>query len=379
MKDADACFKEGMKHIGLSWHADYHSEVVGDLEAAIGEFDRALALQPDHAEAWIQKGIALARLGQHEKAATALAEAIRLRPDDPELWLQRAGSLHGLQRHAEALAACDEALHRRPDDGEALFLRAETLDALGRDAHALSAWDEVLRRGDCRTINLHSRTMRVVTTDFRRLRARLARAANLARLGQRGEAVVAYRGLIEENVDREAAQPFQASLRTLEAARSAYHAYIEEHANDPMTLKCAGNAFLCARRTSEALELYETATRLDPGDADAWLGKAAALVQAGRRAESIPAYRESLRLKPGYLASSLRLDVVLKELAMAETDAKSGKWKVIGRDTFAREDFVAGEFPSERAAREWVQAREAANEKTQDEGLRDEYWVVPPQ
>jgi len=23
MKDADACFEEGMKHIGLSWHADY--------------------------------------------------------------------------------------------------------------------------------------------------------------------------------------------------------------------------------------------------------------------------------------------------------------------------------------------------------------------
>jgi len=51
----------------------------------------------------------------------------------------------------------------------------------------------------------------------------------------------------------------------------------------------------------------------------------------------------------------------------------------MGRDTFAREDFVAGEFPSEQAAREWVQAREVAIEKSQDEGVRDEYWVVPPQ
>jgi len=54
-------------------------------------------------------------------------------------------------------------------------------------------------------------------------------------------------------------------------------------------------------------------------------------------------------------------------------------WKVMGRDTFAREDFVAGEFPTEQAAREWVRAREAALEKSQDEGVRDEYWVVPPQ
>jgi len=246
MKDADACFKEGMKHIELSWHADYHSEVLGDLEAAISEFDRALALRPDHADAWIQKGIALARLGQHETAAAALAEAIRLRPDDPELWLQSAGSLHEVQRHAEALTACDEALRRGPDDADALFLRAETLDALGRHAAALSAWDQVLQRGDLRTFNFHSRTFRMMGADGRRQRARLARAANLEKLGQ-------------------------------------------------------------------------------------------------------------------------------------QTSSKRAKWTVMGRDTFAREDFVAGEFATEQAAREWVQARESANQKTQDEGVRDEYWVVPPQ
>lgn len=322
MSDADACFKEGMKHIDLSWHADYHSEVVGDLEAAIGEFDRVLAIEPDHAEAWIQKGIALARLGQHEKAATALAEAIRLRPDDAELWLQRAGSLHSLQRHAEALAACDEVLRRRPDDGDALFQRAETLDALGRHDDALSAWDEVLQRGDCRTINFHSRTMRVLTTDVRRLRTRLARAANLARLERRDEALAAYRQLLEENVDREAAQPFHAALQELEAARSAYHAYIEGHANDPVTLKRAGNAFLCARRAAEALELYKTAIRLDPGDADGWIGKAEALLQSGRRTDSIDAFREALRVKPGYLAASLRLERVQREIGRMQTDAK---------------------------------------------------------
>lgn len=64
---------------------------------------------------------------------------------------------------------------------------------------------------------------------------------------------------------------------------------------------------------------------------------------------------------------------------MPPSSSKGGKWKVMGRDTFAREDFVAGEFTTEQAAREWVQAREAALEKSQDEGLRDEYWVVPPQ
>lgn len=54
-------------------------------------------------------------------------------------------------------------------------------------------------------------------------------------------------------------------------------------------------------------------------------------------------------------------------------------WQVMARDTFAREDFVAAEFSTQAAAREFVRAKEAAVAKTQDKGLRDEYWIVPPQ
>jgi hypothetical protein len=54
------------------------------------------------------------------------------------------------------------------------------------------------------------------------------------------------------------------------------------------------------------------------------------------------------------------------------------KWQVMGRDTLAREDFIAGEFATEEAANDFIRAREATIAKTQDPGLRDEYWIVPP-
>ena len=50
----------------------------------------------------------------------------------------------------------------------------------------------------------------------------------------------------------------------------------------------------------------------------------------------------------------------------------------MGRDTFAREDFVVAAFATREQAEEYVRAREAAAEKVQDEGLRDEYWIEPP-
>ena len=54
------------------------------------------------------------------------------------------------------------------------------------------------------------------------------------------------------------------------------------------------------------------------------------------------------------------------------------KWKVMGRDTFAGEDFVAAVFDTEEEARDFVRSKETRIEKTQDEGVRDEYWILPP-
>lgn len=51
----------------------------------------------------------------------------------------------------------------------------------------------------------------------------------------------------------------------------------------------------------------------------------------------------------------------------------------MGRDTFARDDFVVARFATKQEAEEYVRAKEAAIEKIQDEGLRDEYWIEAPE
>ena len=51
----------------------------------------------------------------------------------------------------------------------------------------------------------------------------------------------------------------------------------------------------------------------------------------------------------------------------------------MGRDTFAREDFVVARFATKQEAEQYVRTKEAAAEKIQEEGLRDEYWIEPPE
>lgn len=59
-----------------------------------------------------------------------------------------------------------------------------------------------------------------------------------------------------------------------------------------------------------------------------------------------------------------------------EAEAPRSRWRVMGRDTFAREDYVAGEFATEAEAKRRVAELQARHAASQDEALRDEVWIL---
>lgn len=58
-----------------------------------------------------------------------------------------------------------------------------------------------------------------------------------------------------------------------------------------------------------------------------------------------------------------------------EREART-RWRVMGRDTFAREDFTVGEYTTEAEAEQKVSELEARHAATQDAALRDEVWIT---
>lgn len=295
MKSAADWFEEGLAAIALSRSADYQSELMDDLRRAVAAFEHALALDPKLPQAQHQRGLALAHLDQHEAALDAFVAAISLAPEDADLRLAVARSLVAAGQTEAALAAFDEVLRLRPGDEVALFGRASALASLGRDALALAAWDEVLGRRE----PFHGRG-----------RARLARAIALAHLG-RAEALGAFRELFDDEPIQLGGSGAPAALRTLEAARAAYRAHVEAHAEDLNGWRRAGQMWGSAGRTVEAIAAWEELLRRAPGDAQAWFGLAEAQVQAGQLEDAVAAYRRSLELWPGFLGASARLRVVL--------------------------------------------------------------------
>jgi tetratricopeptide (TPR) repeat protein len=88
-----------------------------DAADAIMDFDAAIALQPEFAEAYVNKGIALVRLGNRDDEAVAsLSQGIARNPLRPEIaYYQRAVANEGLGRVREAYEDYSRAAALAPE------------------------------------------------------------------------------------------------------------------------------------------------------------------------------------------------------------------------------------------------------------------------
>jgi TolB-like protein len=119
----------------------------GDFDTAREMVDRAVAVNPNAAIAWEQRGWTYLIAGQPEEAIPSFERAIRLSPFDPWLFSTLAGmgtALIGLGRFDEAVVAAKKALQKNQTYGAAYRCLAAALAHLGRDAEARKAVAQLL-------------------------------------------------------------------------------------------------------------------------------------------------------------------------------------------------------------------------------------------
>jgi tetratricopeptide (TPR) repeat protein len=120
--------------------------VLGEVETGAAFLDRALALDPNLAMAWIGSGWARTRLGLPEVAIEHFARAMQLSPLDPLMSNLRSGVAFAqffCGRYDEASAGVSLVLNVRPNDGPALRIAAASHALAGRLGEARKAMERL--------------------------------------------------------------------------------------------------------------------------------------------------------------------------------------------------------------------------------------------
>jgi tetratricopeptide (TPR) repeat protein len=117
----------------------------GKYECAVSNYQQALALNPDFAEAYNNLGAALTALERYEEAISNCRRAIQLRPDSPRAYNNLGNAHKGLGQLGEAVAAYQEALRFDPDLAEAHSNLGIALSSLDRLDEAIAHHRAALR------------------------------------------------------------------------------------------------------------------------------------------------------------------------------------------------------------------------------------------
>ena len=121
----------------------------GDFDAGIEMVDRAVALNPNSAFSWDQRGWTYYFACQGEEAIRSFERAIRLSPVDPLIFSSFTGmglALLILGRFDEAVAAAKKAIHKNPQLPTPYRCLAAALAHLGREEEVRDAVARLLDR-----------------------------------------------------------------------------------------------------------------------------------------------------------------------------------------------------------------------------------------
>ncbi len=246
-------------------------QALGNHDAAVDCYEKALALKPDYFEALANLATTCGSQGRLDEAGSYLERAIALRPDIAELHYNLGNYYSDRQRRQEAIACYRRALTLKPDYAEAHY-------------------------------NLGIMLMEEPRLD------EAARCFRAAVRSDSGYAAAYYNlGLVLVKGEQrdEAARCFREAIRLNPG-------YAEAHYN-------LGVMLMEERQWEDAARCFREAVRLNPGYAEAHYNLGVKLMGERQWEDAARCFREAVRLNPGYVEAHYNLGCVLmKQRSHAE-------------------------------------------------------------
>ena len=224
----------------------------GNLEEAIVSYGKALAINPDYADAYFNMGNALQDLGNLEEAIVSYGKALAINPDYADAYYNTGNALKKQDNLEEAIEAFRKALAIKPDYVVAYYNIGVTLQEQDNLEEAIEAYSKAL----------------AIKPDYADAHNNMGHA--LKEQGNLEEAIEAYGKAVSLKPD-----------------------YAVAYYNMGEALQDLGNL-------EEAIVSFGKALAIKPDYVAAYYNMANALRDLGNLEEAIEAYSKGLAIKPDY-------------------------------------------------------------------------------
>ncbi len=243
---------------------------LGHEEEAISCFDRALSVNPQNPNTWINKAVALGTLGRIEEELECYENALAIAPESIEAWYNKALALTNLGRFREAVSCCNRALMINPRQAEVWVNKGLALGSLGHFEEELSCYEKALAIKPNHAKAWINKAFALINSDN-----------------------------------------FEEADACCERALAINPGLAEAWANK-------ASALGALKRFDEAIRCCEKALAINPHLCEVWVSKGLALGGLRRLEEELSCYEKALAINPHYLEAWYRKGLVLRDMGLSK-------------------------------------------------------------
>lgn len=289
-------------------------------EKALSAYDKAIELEPNYLDSWRGRGFALNKLKRYQEAIYSFDKALKLQPESPEVLNAKGQALSNLKRYDEAIQSYDKAVELQPDYDQALYNKAWVLYNLKRYKDALTTYEQVIylkpnnerawynsgnalinlkRENDA--IKAYSKAVQYKPNFYQ---AWLSRGNVLISLRRYPEAIDSFKEVLKYNPGNFDALYSQGwalhQMQRYEQAIIFYDKAIAVRRNNYKVWYSRGNSLYNLQKYQEAFSAYNRAVRYKKDHAESWYSKGNVLVNLGKEKEALTAYDTAIKYNPDY-------------------------------------------------------------------------------
>jgi tetratricopeptide (TPR) repeat protein len=259
-----------------------------NYKEAIALYDQVIALDPNNARAYNNRGIAYANLSNYEKAITDYTEAIKLDPNYAEAYNNRGDAYYYLNNYKQAIADYTQAIKIDPNYAEAYLYRADAYDNSGEKSKAIADLTQAIKIDPIHAEDYHYRG-------------------------------IAYKRLRDHN---KAIADFTQAIKLDPNYAEAYHS--------------RGIAYFDSGETSKAIADVTQVIKIKPKDGLAYFNRGVAYANLGYFSKAIADYTQAIKIDPRFEDDFFKSRIVYSSMGSYFDDpgkAIVGYTQQIERDT----------------------------------------------